>query len=300
MNSYAQIEKEPVNEMIESSFSGYYDVPRDKLTTIITNIKEKDKFLLHTLNADDEIDILSLDDANKYFSQKYKIKKISPVIVFREKNISYDTDLEIKSINSNTIVIKNFYDVFGRIPKEYNLYLVGKGLQYYPINMTNFEKERQLNFYTDYQSDYNLGLVPEARNIHITNTSNIYPFRNDLNYYFNFSKRNTPKVKIFLEDIKLRAQNSNNFYIDFSNGAFTIEVTNTDLKKDNFYFFNTPIDKLTYEINEKNLKIEVPGNLIKTILFKKYILQSRNIKFCETDKCISRFITLEELIETKK
>jgi hypothetical protein len=299
INSYAQIEKEPINEMVESSYSGYYDIPRDKLATLITNIKEKDKFLLHTLVVEDEIDILSEEDANKYFFQKYKVKKVSPLIVFREKNVSYNSDLEITATNSNTILIKNFYDVFGKIPKEYNLYLVGKDLQYYPINMTPFEKERQLNFYTDYDADYNLGLVPAAKNIYVTNNSNIYPFRNNLNYYFKLS--NSARAKVFLEDTKPRGINENSFYIYFSQTKFNLEITNADLKKDTFYFLNTPLDKLSYQINDKSLKIEVKNadNLVQTVLLKDYIMSERNIKFCETDKCTSRFITLEELLKTR-
>ena len=299
LNSYSQIEKEPINEMTESSYSGYYDIPRDKLATLITNIKEKDRFLIHTLAPDDETDILSEADANKYFFQKYRIKKVSPIIVFREKNRSYNSDLEITAANSNTILIKNFYDVFGKIPKEYNLYLVGKDLQYYPIDMTVFEKERQLNFYTNYEADYNLGLAPRAKNIYITTSSNIYPFRNNLNYYFNFS--NLARTKVFLEDKKSRGMNENNFYIDFSKPQFVIEITNADLKKDVFYFLNTSMEKLTYQINEKSLKIEIKNteNMTQVIILKDYIKNERNIKFCETNKCTSRFITLEELLKTR-
>lgn len=305
INSYAQIEKEPVNEMVESSFSGYYDIPRDKIATIISNIKEKDKFLLHTLNEEDEISILSQEQANKYFFEKYRIKNTSPIITLREPDVLYNSDLEITSVNSQVILLKNFYNIFGNIPKTYNLLLVGKDNQYYPIDTSSFEKKRQFNFYTDYEgADYNLHLLPNAKNIYIKKASNIYPFRSNLNYYFNFDiTKVKPKVKIFLEEIKLRGQSYNNFYIDYSNDQFMIEIMNIDLKKDTIYFLNTYLDKLEYEINDQMIRFDIKDskqNILKTVILKNYISNNRNIKLCESDKCTSRFITLEEFFQLKK
>lgn len=295
--TFAQTE-DPVLVLPESSANGFYDIPRDKTNIAINNIKKTDLYLFRTLVSEEEDDIVSEQSANEYFFKKFTPVKKSPVIVIKEFNKTYDENLIIKSVNSN-ILINNFYNIYGKNPKKYNFFIVGKDNKHYEINMTNFEKNRQENFSTDYyDTDYILALVPFAKTVYITTSSTLYSHKDNLNYFINFSEFNfqeMPRTKLVLLSPSKKTQLSNNISIDLKPLKFFIEIKNMDLNKDSIYLFNVDIKSLTWIDNDSDLTLK--NGKDRTIVLSNYTKNMNKIYLCEYESCVSRFMTLEE---TKK
>lgn len=295
--AFSQTE-ESVLILPESSANGFYDISRDKTDVVINNIKKTDFYLFRTLLSEEEDDITSETLANEYFFKNFTLLKKSPVIVIKTSNKKYDENLTIKSINSN-ILINNFYDIYGKNPKKYNFFLVGRDNKHYEINMTEFEKNRQENFSTDYyDTDYILAFVPFAKNVSITTSSTLYAYKDNLNYLINFSDFNLkemPRTKLVLLSTSKRKQLSNNIYADLKAPKFFIEIKNMDLNKDNLYLFNVDIKSLTWIDNDSDLTIKIGKE--RTLVLSNYIKNTNKIYFCEYENCISRFMTFKELIK---
>ena len=295
--AFSQTE-ESVLILPESSANGFYDISRDKTDVVINNIKKTDFYLFRTLLSEEEDDITSETLANEYFFKNFTLLKKSPVIVIKTSNKKYDENLTIKSINSN-ILINNFYDIYGKNPKKYNFFLVGRDNKHYEINMTEFEKNRQENFSTDYyDTDYILAFVPFAKNVSITTSSTLYAYKDNLNYLINFSDFNLkemPRTKLVLLSTSKRTQLSNNIYADLKAPKFFIEIKNMDLNKDNLYLFNVDIKSLTWIDNDSDLTIKIGKE--RTLVLSNYIKNTNKIYFCEYENCIRRFMTFKELIK---
>jgi len=282
-------------ELSESGFNHLYNIPTNSSTVIISGIQEKDKFLFFPAP---EINVDSQEEANQYFFSHYQVKTFSPVIVNREKNKKYLTSLEISRNILDTYKSEDFYNLLTRNPQDYRIVLLGKNDRLYHIDFTRFELERQRNFFTDYDDmDYNLAMVPMAKNVTIRNSGSVYAFRDGINFYLPDTGK-SQRIKLHLNESSKRTQIYNFIYIDFSKPEFITEIYNPDFTKDTLYAYNVDIEDLAVDVEEKEILIYSPKNNPRKLLrIKNFKENHRKILLCSTTHCVHDFVSLEEILK---